>query len=72
MLMDSDYVNKLVVTRLQSMPPNTSFSVGNYGDFTRDELISEVKNGTPVGKAAIEMELNFLREMPKLASRLGK
>lgn len=63
---DIDYIKKLVKERLYSMPPDVSFSVGNYGDFTRDQLIEEVDKGSDVGKAAIEMQLNFIRKMPKL------
>lgn len=65
--MVDEYIKKLVETRLRSMPPNASFSVGKFGDFTRDELIEEVRQGTSVGKATINMELAFLREMPKLS-----
>lgn len=68
--MDQDYLVKLVITRLQAMPPNASFSIGNYGDFTRDQLIDQVRDGTRVGHAAIQLELNFLREMPRLAGKL--
>jgi len=68
--MDITYAQKLVVQRLLSMPPDISFSIGDYGDFTRNQLIDEVKKDTNVGKAAIEMELNFLRQMPKIAQMI--
>lgn len=64
--MDSEYLRKLVKERLHAMPPNVSFSVGQFGDFTRDELIHEVDIGTEVGKAAIDMEIEFIRRMPGL------
>ncbi len=63
---DTDYLKKLVKERLHAMPPDVSFSVGNFGDYTRNELIEEVDKGTEVGKAAIEMQLTFIRKMPKL------
>lgn len=66
-----EYVQKLVITRLQAMPPNVSFSIGSYGDFSREDLIREVKRGSEVGKAAVEMELQFLREMPRISGKLG-
>ncbi len=69
--MTDDYIKKLVLTRLNAMPPNVSFSIGSYGDFTKAELMDQVSRETKVGKAAIEMELTFLREMPKIASRLS-
>ena len=64
---DEKYLKKLVVTRLNAVPPDVSFSIGKYGDFTRDQLIEQVEKGTDVGKAATEMELSFLRKLPKFA-----
>ena len=50
------------------MPPDVSFSIGHFGDYTRDQLIKEVEESTEVGKAAIEMQIDFIRKMPKLLS----
>lgn len=63
---DMEYIKKLVKERLHAMPPDVSFSVGHFGDYTRDELIEEVDRVTEVGKAAIEMQINFIRKMPRL------
>ena len=68
--MDNEYVQKLVVERLRIMPPDISFSIGDYGDFTRNELIEEVRKDSKVGKATIEMELNFIRQMPKISQMI--
>ena len=68
---DLNYVKKLVKERLAAMPPDVSFSIGDFGDFTRDQLIDEVDKYSEVGKEAIEMQLNFIRKMPKiLASQI--
>lgn len=69
-MMDEKYARKLVAARLRTIPPNVSFSIGAYGDFTRDELINEVLQGTEVGKETIKSELRLLREMPRLVSKL--
>ena len=69
--MDEDYLKRFVIARLNAAPPDVSFSVGKFGDFTRDELIDEVNRGTKIGRAATEMELNFLRKLPKLAQMIG-
>jgi len=69
--MDDAYLKRLVVTRLKAIPPNVSFSIGRFGDFSRDQLIQEVERGSSVGKAAIQLELTFLREMPKLSEKIG-
>ena len=63
---DMEYIKKLVKERLYAMPPDVSFSVGNFGDFTRDEMIEEVDKATEVGKAAIEMQIDFIKKMPRL------
>ncbi len=64
-----EYLKKLVKERLAAMPPDVSFSIGEYGDFSRDELIDEVENETAVGKAMIDMQVNFIKSMPKILSR---
>lgn len=68
----SQDVVKLVIARLNSLPPDVSFAVGEYGTFTRDQLIKQVKEQTEVGDAAIRMELAFIKKMPQLASSLTK
>lgn len=68
----NDYFKKLVVTRLKAIPPNVGFSIGSYGDYSRDQLIQEVEKGTKVGQAAVNQQLNFIREMPKLSKVLGE
>lgn len=65
-------LKELVRARLASMPPEVSFSIGAYGDFTRDQLIEEVEKGTKIGLATIEMEVNFIRRMPKLLAMMEK
>ncbi len=68
----SDDVKELVKLRLMSTPSNIKVSIGNYGEFSRDQLIEEVEKETPVGEAAIEMELLFIRKMPTLAKRISE
>lgn len=68
--MDEKYLKKLVITRLNAIPPDVSFSIGEYGDFTRNQLIEEVEKDTKVGKATTEMELSFLRKLPKFAKMI--
>lgn len=63
---DIEYIKKLVKERLHAMPPDVSFSVGHFGDYTRDQLIEEVNQVTEVGKAAIDMQIDFIRKMPQL------
>lgn len=72
LMVHEEYFKKLVVERLRTIPPNISFSIGAYGDFSRDDLINQVLRGTKVGKETIKSELRLLREMPRLISRLSE
>lgn len=65
-----EIIKKIVKERLRAMPPNISFSIGEFGDFTRDQLIHEVDIGSEIGKETVEMELNFIRKMPRILEKL--
>ncbi len=67
----SENVKELVKLRLMSIPPNIKISIGNFGEFNRDELIEHVETGSPVGDAAIRMELLFIRKMPSISKRIS-
>ncbi|MFA4946718.1 MAG: hypothetical protein WC607_04260 [Candidatus Micrarchaeia archaeon] len=68
---DDVYLKELVIMRLRAMPPNTSFSIGGFGDYSRDQLIGEVQKRSDIGQAAINLELKFLREMPRISEKLS-
>lgn len=69
-MMDQEYLKKLVIARIKTMPPDVSFSVGSHGDFTRDQIIREVMHETDVGKEFMNIELNILLDSPKIVGRL--
>lgn len=58
-------IKKIVIARLETLPPDKKISIGSAGDFSRDELIEKVKKGDPVGKKIIQIELEFLRSLKK-------
>ena len=66
MVKTDEGIVKLVKERFMAIPPEVEFSIGQYGDFTREELIAEVDKGSDIGKAAIEMQLEFIRRMPRI------
>ncbi|MFH1306211.1 MAG: hypothetical protein ABIH83_00955 [Candidatus Micrarchaeota archaeon] len=69
--MDDEYVKKLVIARLMTIPPNVGFSLGSFGSFSRDEIIDNVQRGTEVGKEFTKIELKMLLGSPKLVGRLS-
>ncbi|MEK6954465.1 MAG: hypothetical protein AABX01_05625 [Candidatus Micrarchaeota archaeon] len=67
----AEIIKKLVVARLQTMPPNVGFSIGSHGTYTKEELISEVRKETDTGKAIVDMQLEFIKQMPRLSATLS-
>lgn len=65
-------IKKIVKKRLAAMPPDISFSIGKFGDFSRDELIQEVEKGGEIGEETIEMQLDFIKKMPTLLKKTKK
>ena len=70
-MIDKDIKN-IVKERLYRIPANVSFSIGSFGDFTRDELIKEVENESEAGKAIVDMQLEFIIKMPNLHKNYKK
>jgi len=62
-------IKNLIKKRLAAMPPDISFFVGDFGDFSRDQLINEIDENSEIGEEIIEMQLNFIRKMPQLLAR---
>ena len=56
-------ITELVIARLETLPSNLKMSIGNYGEFTKEELIEHVKKGDQIGNKLVEIELEFLRAM---------
>lgn len=56
-------IKELVIARLETMSSDEKVSIGSAGEFNKEELISEVKKGSSVGKKIIEVEMEFLRAM---------
>ncbi len=68
--MDSEYLKKLVIARLKTIPPSVSFSIGPGGNFTRNQVIDEIMRESEVGKEIVEMEIKLLLKTPKLVNWL--
>jgi hypothetical protein len=62
----TDEEKSIVLHRLETMPPNMKLSIGDYGAFTRDELIKHVKENDEVGRIVVNIHMNQLRSYKKL------
>lgn len=56
-------IKRLVEARLSVIPDDATLSVGSYGEFTRDQLIKEVEQGSEIGKKMIEIQLKYLQTL---------
>ncbi len=55
---------EIVIARLKVLVPEMCFASGNgFKSFTRDEIISEIKKDSDVGREFIETEMEFLRAL---------
>jgi len=58
-----DGLKELVLARIEIMPPNFKLSIGNFGTFTKQEMINSVKNEDEAGKQIIQMQINFIKAL---------
>ena len=57
----SEDVKKLVIFRLDTLPPGKKISIGSSGEFSKEDLIMHVRQGDDIGKKIVEVEMEFLR-----------
>ncbi len=57
----TEEIKELVIERLKTISSDKKISIGNYGEFSKEQLIEDVKSGSEIGKKIIEIELEFLR-----------
>jgi len=56
-------IKALVTARLATIPSDAILSVGSHGEFTRDQILTEVENETEIGKKMIEMHIRYLQKL---------
>ncbi len=59
----SEELKKIVLWRLETIPPNYKLSVGNKGTFTKEELKQHVEKGDDVGMMFANIQLNFMKAL---------
>ena len=59
----NEELKKVVLWRLETIPPNFKLSVGSKGTFTREELKQHVEKGDEVGLMFANIQLNFMKAM---------
>jgi len=56
-------IKELVKERISVMPTNFKLSIGNYGSFSKEEILKSVQQEDVVGKEVIKMQLNFIKAL---------
>jgi len=64
-VVSKEEIKKLVIARLETMPPTMKISLGNPGVFNKEQLIQEVKKDSEIGEKIIEVHLSYLRSFSK-------
>ncbi|MEW5897320.1 MAG: hypothetical protein AB1668_06505 [Nanoarchaeota archaeon] len=59
----SEELKKIVLWRLETIPPNFKLSVGNAGTFTKDELRQHIEKEDQIGVTFAKMQLNFMKAL---------
>lgn len=59
----SEELKKIVLWRLETIPPNFKLSVGDRGTFTKEDLKEHVEKEDEIGVIFAKMQLNFMRDM---------
>lgn len=58
-----DKLKDLVLARMEVIPSNVKISVGSEGQFTKEQIIKEIRENSEIGKKMIEIELTYLRKL---------
>lgn len=61
----SQEIVNLVVSRIEAMPPNVELSVGQGGDYTKEQLIDSVRKQDDIGRQMIDVQMEYLRSLGK-------
>lgn len=62
-MVSENEIKKLVLLRLETMPPNMKVSIGSVGELSKEDLIKHVKKEDDLGRQIIDMQLEYLRAM---------
>lgn len=57
----SEELKKIVLWRLETIPPNFKLSIGDEGTFTREELKMHIEKEDKIGVLFANMQLNFMK-----------
>lgn len=58
-------INELVIERMKLFPSDKNISIGQNGNFTKDQIISHVKKNDEIGKKIVEIELSYLKALKR-------
>ncbi len=61
-----EYIRHLVIARIKAFPDNLNLVVGSVSgekEYTKEEMIENIKSGTEIGQEIINAEIEFLRDM---------
>lgn len=63
-------IQEIVINRVLTMPDNVGISIGDGGEFSKDEIIKHIKKGDEVGKKFIKIQMSYLQSLKNLTNQL--
>ena len=56
-------IRQLVVARLKAASSDFKVSIGGEGEFSQEDLIKNVEEGTDVGQKIVDIQMEYLRDL---------
>ncbi len=56
-------LQKLILARMEIMPPNFKLSIGDKGTFNKSQLMEHIQKGDDIGLQIIDMQMSFIRAL---------
>ena len=58
-------IKELVIERMKLFPYDKNISIGEDGNFTRDQIIDHVQKNDEIGKKMVKIEISYLKALKK-------
>ena len=56
-------IRQLVIARLKAASSDFKVSIGGEGEFSQEDLIKNVEDGTDVGQKIVDIQMEYLRDL---------
>jgi hypothetical protein len=61
----NDDLKNLVIARIDQLPAHMKVSIGNSGSLTKDDMIRNVREETPIGEKLAKIQVDYIKSLIK-------